>query len=33
MNKLKITEAQFTFALNQSETGTRVDEVSHKMGI
>jgi putative transposase len=33
MKKSKFTEAQIAFALKQSETGTRVEEVCRKMGI
>ena len=33
MKKTKFTEQQIVFALKQSETGTRVDEVCRKMGI
>jgi len=33
MKKTKFTEQQIAFALKQSETGTRVDEVCRKMGI
>lgn len=33
MKKSKFTEAQIAFALKQSETGTRVEEVCRKTGI
>lgn len=33
MKKSQFTEAQIAFALKQSETGTRVEEVCRKMGI
>lgn len=33
MKKSKFTEAQIIFAIKQSETGTRVEEVCRKMGI
>jgi len=33
MKKLKFTEAQIAFAIKQSESGTRVEEVCRKMGI
>ena len=33
MKKSKFTEAQIVFALRQTETGVRVDEVCRKMGI
>ncbi len=33
MKKTKFTEAQFVFALKQSETGVAVAEVCRKMGI
>ncbi len=33
MKKSKFTEAQIAFALKQSETGTRVEEICRKMGI
>lgn len=33
MKKSKFTEAQIAFALKQSETGTRVEEVCRKMGV
>jgi putative transposase len=33
MKKSKLTEAQIFFALKQSETGVRVDEICRKMGI
>lgn len=33
MKKSKFTEAQIAFAIEQSETGTRVEEVCRKMGI
>ena len=33
MKKSKFTEEQIAFALKQSETGTRVEEVCRKMGI
>lgn len=33
MKKTKFTEEQIAFALRQSETGTRVEEVCRKMGI
>ncbi len=33
MKKSKFTEAQIVFAIKQSETGTRVDEICRKMGI
>ena len=33
MKKSKFTEAQIVFALKQSETGVRVDEICRKMGI
>lgn len=33
MKKSKFTESQIAFALKQSETGTRVDEICRKMGI
>jgi len=33
MKKSKITEAQIAFAIIQSETGTRVEEVCRKTGI
>lgn len=33
MKKSKFTEAQIAFALKQSETGIRVEEVCRKMGI
>ncbi|WP_353150630.1 IS3 family transposase [Chryseobacterium sp.] len=33
MKKSKFTEAQIAFAIKQSETGTRVEEVCRKMGI
>ena len=32
MKKSKFTEAQITFALRQSETGTRVEEICRQMG-
>lgn len=33
MKKTRYTEEQIAFALKQSETGTRVEEVCRKMGI
>ena len=33
MKKSKLTEAQITFAIKQSETGTKVEEVCRKMGV
>lgn len=33
MKKSKFTEAQIAFAIKQSETCTRVEEVCRKMGI
>jgi putative transposase len=33
MKKSKFTEAQIVFALKQSETGVRVDEICRKMGV
>jgi putative transposase len=33
VNKSKFTEAQIAFAIKQSETGTKVEEISRKMGI
>ena len=33
MKKTKYTEEQIAFALRQGETGTRVVEISRKMGI
>jgi putative transposase len=33
MKKSKFTEAQIAFAIKQSETGTKVDEICRKMGI
>ncbi len=33
MKKTKFTESQIVFALKQSETGVRVEEVCRKMGI
>lgn len=33
MKKLKFTEAKIVFAINQSETGVRVDEFCQKVGI
>ena len=33
MKRSKFTEAQIAFALKQSETGTRVEEVCRKVGI
>ncbi|MNG68271.1 Transposase [compost metagenome] len=33
MKKSKFTEAQIAFAIKQSETGTRVEEVCREMGI
>jgi putative transposase len=33
MKKSKFTEAQITFALRQSETGTRVEEICQQMGV
>lgn len=33
MKKSKFTEAQIAFAIKQSETGTRVDEICRQMGI
>ncbi len=33
MKKSKFTEAQIVFALKQSDTGIRVDEICPKMGI
>ena len=33
MKKSKFTEAHIAFALKQSETGTRVEEICRKMGI
>jgi DNA invertase Pin-like site-specific DNA recombinase len=33
MKRSKFTEEQIAFALRQAETGTRVGEVSRKMGI
>jgi len=33
MKRSKFTEAQIAFALKQSETGTRVEEICRKMGI
>lgn len=33
MKRSKFTEAQIAFALKQSDTGTRVEEVCRKMGI
>ena len=33
MKKSKFTEPQITFALRQSETGTRVEEICRQMGV
>jgi putative transposase len=33
MKKSKFTEAQIAFAIKQSETGTKVEEVCRKMGV
>lgn len=33
MKKSKFTEAQIAFAIKQSETGTKVEEICRKMGI
>lgn len=33
MKKTKFTEAQIAFALRQSETGTRVEEICRQMGV
>ena len=33
MKKAKFTASQIVFALEQAETGTRIDEVCRKMGI
>ena len=33
MKKTKFTESQIVFALKQSETGVKVEEVCRKMGI
>ena len=33
MKRSKFTEAQIAFALKQSETGTRVEEICRKLGI
>ena len=33
MKKSRFTESQIVFALNQSETGVKVEEVCRKMGI
>lgn len=33
MKKSKFTEAQITFALRQSETGTRVEEICRQLGV
>jgi len=33
MKKSKFTEAQIVFAIRQAEQGTRVEEISRKMGI
>lgn len=33
MKKSKFTEAQIAFAIKQSESGTKVDEICRKMGI
>jgi putative transposase len=33
MKKSKFTEAQIVFALKQSDSGVRVDEICRKMGI
>lgn len=33
MKRSKFTEAQIAFALRQSETGTRVDEICRQMGV
>lgn len=33
MKKSKFTEAQISFALQQSETGVKVEEICRKMGI
>ncbi len=33
MKRSKLTESQIVFALKQSETGVRVEEVCRKMGI
>ena len=33
MKKSKFTEAQITFALRQSETGTLVEEICRQMGV
>lgn len=33
MKKSKFTETQIAFAIKQSETGTRMEEVCRKMGI
>ena len=33
MKKSKFTEAQFVFAIKQSEQGVRVDEICRKRGI
>lgn len=33
MKKSKFTEAQIVFAIKQSETGVRVEEICRKMGV
>ncbi|HEV7350950.1 MAG TPA: transposase [Telluribacter sp.] len=33
MKKSKFTEAQIAFALRQSETGSRVEEICRQMGV
>nr|WP_293939394.1 transposase [Sphingobacterium sp. UBA5996] len=33
MKRSKFTEAQIAFALRQSETGTRVEEICRQMGV
>lgn len=33
MKKSKFAEAQITFALRQSETGTRVEEICRELGV
>ena len=33
MKKSKFTEAQIAFALRQSETGTRVEEICRQLGV
>lgn len=33
MKKSKFTEAQIAFAIKQSETGTRIDEICRQLGI